>query len=167
MLKCEISDELMERVKIFEGKLADHEHLNYEFKWENCEMLWKEKDTCYNLGQFEIKSQDVIISMKIFEDGHLYLEAAGEKNGWTIGKEEGDKLFKILDFCDHCYFAVPGIEKRNIQDPCQKENYFNMSYCTARMKDDFCDASDFAFIAEETMMAFFDDVTTIHTEFFK
>ncbi|MBE5955513.1 MAG: hypothetical protein E7253_03580 [Lachnospiraceae bacterium] len=166
MLKCEISEELMERVKKCEGKLLKNEYLNYEFKWRNCEMLWKEKDTCYNFGEFEIKNQDVTVLMKLFEDGHLYIEMIGSKNGWEIKEGEHEKLYAILDLCDSCYFGSPGIEVKKMKGSEQEKKYLNMSYCTARIKDDYCDAADFAMIAEETLMEFLNDVTTVHTEFF-
>ena len=164
MLKCEISEELMERVKKCEGKLLEHEQLYYEFQWKNCGMLWKEKDTWYNFGEFQIKNQDVTIVMRIFEDGHLFFEMSGEKNGWEI-KDEYEKLYAILDLCDSCYFASPGIEVKDMKGV-EPMKYLNMSCCTARIKDDYCDAADFAMIAEETLMEFYHDVLTVYEELF-
>ncbi len=163
MLKCEISDELMNRVKQCERMLQKLECLNYCFKWQNCEPLWKEEEPCSNFGEFEIRNQGIVMLMKIFEDGHLYFEAAGERNGWIIQHDEFEKMYQMLWVSDSCFFASPGIE---CKDGLKDEMFLNLSYCTARIKDDYCDAGDFALIAEESLLEFLDDASTINAELF-
>lgn len=161
MLQCEISEELMDRVKNFERKLMNAEYLKYSFEWKHCEFLWKDKDTCYNVGHFEIKDSDVSIVLKIFEDGHLYLEASGKENGWIFKEDEMEKLLTVLWLCDNFYFSSPGIEWK---EHSKKEMYLNFSYCTARILDDYCDAFDFASFTEETMKEFMMEAATINSE---